>query len=339
MSDVARRAGVHAATVSRALRNDPRITPEQRARIRRVVAELGYRTNPLVAALMSTRRSGRAPAFQSTLGYITKYAPEQAVAFARNYSELIVGARDRALSQGYQIEEINLHNPAFTPRRITEILHSRGIHGLLIAPLHSVYESVDLDWTQFGAVAVGYSFGHVPVNRVSHNHFTAFGLAARNCREAGARRLGLVLQKRVHEKVKKGWVAGALLDQSEQPVADRVPPLLLDELSEQKFSAWFRRYRPEVVLGVNMTTILGWLKKLGRAVPRDTGFVSLDRRPVDRGIAGISQDYANLGRCAADFLVSLLHRNERGLPQAPVTLLVDGVWISDRTFRTRSAPQ
>jgi LacI family transcriptional regulator len=339
MNDVARRAGVHAATVSRALRNDPRITPEQQARIRRVVAELGYRTNPLVAALMSARRTGRAPAFQSTLGYITKYAPGQAVAFARNYSELMVGARDRALAQGYQIEEINLHDPAFTPRRVTEILHSRGIHGLLIAPLHSVHESVDLDWTEFGAVAMGYSLSHVAVNRVSHNHFTAFGLAARSCREAGARRLGLVLQKRVHEKVRKGWVAGALLDQSEQPVADRVPPLLLDELSEQKFCAWFRRHRPEVVLGVNVTTILGWLKKLGRAVPRDTGFVSLDRRPVDRGIAGISQDYANLGRCAADLLVSLLHRNERGLPLAPLTLLVDGVWIPDRTFRTRFAPE
>jgi DNA-binding LacI/PurR family transcriptional regulator len=255
---------------------------------------------------------------------------------SRNYSELSVGARDRALSQGYQIEEINLHNPAFTPRRVTEILHSRGIHGLLIAPLHSVHEFVALDWTEFSAVAVGYSLSHVPVSRVSHNHFTAFGLAARNCRGAGARRLGLVLQKRVHEKVRKGWVAGALLDQSEQPVADRVPPLLLDELSEKRFSAWFRRYRPEVVLGVNVPTILGWLKKLGRAVPRDTDFVSLDRRPVDRGIAGISQDYANLGRCAADFLVSLLHRNERGLPLAPVTLLVDGVWIPDRTFRPRS---
>jgi DNA-binding LacI/PurR family transcriptional regulator len=38
MSDVARRAGVHAATGSRALRNDPRITPPQREKIRRLAA-------------------------------------------------------------------------------------------------------------------------------------------------------------------------------------------------------------------------------------------------------------------------------------------------------------
>ena len=48
---VARRAGVHAATVSRALRDDPRITPAQRRKVRRCAEELGYRTNPFVAAL------------------------------------------------------------------------------------------------------------------------------------------------------------------------------------------------------------------------------------------------------------------------------------------------
>ena len=47
MADVARRVGVHPATVSRALRNEPQITPAQRENVQRIAAEMGYRKTPL----------------------------------------------------------------------------------------------------------------------------------------------------------------------------------------------------------------------------------------------------------------------------------------------------
>jgi DNA-binding LacI/PurR family transcriptional regulator len=40
MTDVARRACVHPATVSRALRDDPRIMPAQRRKIRQAAARI-----------------------------------------------------------------------------------------------------------------------------------------------------------------------------------------------------------------------------------------------------------------------------------------------------------
>lgn len=335
MSDVARRAGVHPATVSRALRDDPRITPSVRVAVRRAAADLGYRTNPLVAALMSARRAGRTPVYQASFAYVTKYPAERAAWFRRDFGQLLVGARERARAQGYHVEEFNLHDPAMTPRRATEILRSRNIHGLLIAPLHSVHEPVEVDWSAFCTVAVGYSLGHVAVSRVAHNHSTGFSLAARHCRAAGWQRLGLALQRRVHEKVEKRWVAASLLDQSEQPRADRVPPLLLDEPGGEPFFTWFRRHRPEVVLTVDAPTVIAWLKQLGHAVPRDVSVVALDRRPHDRGLAGIDQDYANLGASAVDMLVGMTQRNDRGLPAKPLTVLSDGVWIPGRSLARR----
>ncbi|MEI6465083.1 MAG: helix-turn-helix domain-containing protein, partial [Verrucomicrobiota bacterium] len=122
MADVARRAGVHAATVSRALRDDPRITPAQRKKVRRVAEELGYRTNPLVAALMSARRAGLPPAYKATFACLTRYPAEQAAKFHRDYGELLAGARARALAQGYRVEEFNTHAPDLSARRLTEIL-------------------------------------------------------------------------------------------------------------------------------------------------------------------------------------------------------------------------
>jgi DNA-binding LacI/PurR family transcriptional regulator len=75
-------------------------------------------------------------------------------------------------------------------------------------------ETVELDWSQFCTVAVGFSLHQVAVSRVAHNHFNGFTLAAHHCRSRGHRRLGLVLQERVADKVGKRWVAAALLDQS-----------------------------------------------------------------------------------------------------------------------------
>jgi LacI family transcriptional regulator len=335
MSDVARRAGVHPATVSRALRDDPRITPAQRAKVRRAAQELGYRTNPLVAALMTTRRTGRPPVFRATLGYITKYPPERATWFTRAFGDILPGALKRARLHGYGIEEFNLADSALTPRRTAEILRTRGILGVIIAPLHSVRESPQLDWTQFSTVAIGHSLSEVPVTRVTHNHFQAMKLAARQCRAAGCQRLGLVMQRRVHEKVGKLWAAALLLEQSEQPSGRRVPPLILDDLDEAAFRAWFCRHRPDAVLSHDFEPINTWLKRLGCEIPRDVAFVTLDRRTRDDDVAGVDQDFAGIGAAAVDLLIALLNRNDRGLPDRPATVLLDGTWVRGATLRAK----
>jgi DNA-binding LacI/PurR family transcriptional regulator len=55
VASLARRAGVAASTVSRALRDDPRISPEVRARIAALAAEVGYTPNVLARTLVSGR--------------------------------------------------------------------------------------------------------------------------------------------------------------------------------------------------------------------------------------------------------------------------------------------
>ena len=334
MTDVARRAGVHPATVSRALRNDPRITPAQREKVRRVAAELGYRKNPFVAALMTARRSRRAPAYYSTLAMVTRYPAGRAAFFRSEFGHLLAGARARAQAQGYRVDEFNVHDPALSPARATAILRSRGIHGAIVAPLHSIHEPVELDWAQFAAVAIGYSLHRVPVSRVAHNHFTGLAVAARECRAAGRRRLGLVLLRRVHEKVEKRWLAAWLLDQAEHP-DDHLPPLLLDDWNEADFARWYRGHRPDALLCVNVPDVQAWLARLGGAA-RDTAVVSLDRRPRDRGVAGIDQDYPQIGAAAVDTVIGMLQRNEQGLPAKPLTLLLDGTWIAGRTLAALS---
>jgi DNA-binding LacI/PurR family transcriptional regulator len=87
--DIAHRAGVSQATVSRALRNSPLVNAETRERIKRIAREMNYRVDRSAAGLRSQRSNTIAlllfedptsddsqinPFFLSMLGNITRYA-------------------------------------------------------------------------------------------------------------------------------------------------------------------------------------------------------------------------------------------------------------------------
>src|SRR4029077_7484412 len=56
MAEIAQELGMASSTVSRALRGDPRISAEMRQRVETLAKNTGYRPNPLVSALMASRR-------------------------------------------------------------------------------------------------------------------------------------------------------------------------------------------------------------------------------------------------------------------------------------------
>jgi DNA-binding LacI/PurR family transcriptional regulator len=89
--DIAHRAGVSQATVSRALRNSPLVNPETRARIQRIAREMNYRVDRNAAGLRSQQSQTVAllfyqdatsddsqinPFFLTVLGHITRCAAE-----------------------------------------------------------------------------------------------------------------------------------------------------------------------------------------------------------------------------------------------------------------------
>src|SRR6185312_16192999 len=122
LQEVADRAGVHRSTVSLALRDHPRISESVRRKIQSLAQQLGYRINPLVSALMQSRRSGRAVK-HLTLAYVTNYPtrygwrPEH-----HDRPDLFPGAADRARDFGYRLEHCWLAEPGMTAERFCDIL-------------------------------------------------------------------------------------------------------------------------------------------------------------------------------------------------------------------------
>lgn len=89
IKDVAKRAGVGIATVSRTLHGSSQVSPETAARVHRIVEELGYRPNTTAQSLVS----GHSHMLGLMVSDITNPF----------FSELVKGFEDVALQRGYDV--------------------------------------------------------------------------------------------------------------------------------------------------------------------------------------------------------------------------------------------
>jgi len=335
MQDVAELAGVHRTTVSLALRGDPRIAEQTRAAVRRAAAELGYRPNPLVSALMSYRSSSRTTPRHTTLAFVTSSQPPDAWRQSKTTCAQFAGACERARELGFNVAEFSLFSEGMTPDRLNQVLLERGILGVIVAPLRTGTTTLPLAWDQFTAVGIAFTLQAPNLPRIGNDHGQSVRRAIRECWDRGYRRIGLALRRTHSEWVEEQWLAGYLVEHNYPKAVAHPRPLIADSWEEKAFLAWFRAERPDVVLmGGGPDQVISWLRLAGRSVPADVGVVSLDVQVRDGSIAGIDQRSEQVGAAVVDALVARLQRNERGVLDEPLRIHLMGKWVNGATLRS-----
>jgi LacI family transcriptional regulator len=335
LQDVADQARVHRSTVALALRNHPRIPAATRARIQQVAVDLGYRINPLVAALMHSRRTGRtgrserhtALAFVTT--YPTRYGWRQEY---HDRPDFFPGAVQRAKDFGYNLEHFWLAEPGMTPSRFCDILVTRGVNGVIVGRMPPGQNSLDLAWDRFSCVALGMTLRSPQLHHVTENHFETCALAMRQCLQRGYRRVGFVFSEANDSPwVGDRWLAAYLLHQGKLKRSDRIPICPGETTDFATFARWFRRTKPDALLVTHARPVLAWLRELKSQVPRDVGLVELQDDPL-LGSTGVYYDPAKIGSLAVEMLVGLMHRNETGVPRENYEVMLSGEWREGRTL-------
>jgi LacI family transcriptional regulator len=332
MQQIADLAGVSRMAVSLALRNSPKISLATSNRIRQIAEELGYRPNPLVSALMTQLRHSKQVKRPSTLAYVTAYPTAEGWRQPGPFVEFFEGAQRRAEALGYKLEEWWLRKPGMSERRFSDILYTRNIHGLLIAPLPPGGGALDLNWSRFAISTIGYSVTGPPMHRASNDQYGSINLALRELTKLGYRRIGMAMPRESDERVKHNWSAGMLVYQQSIPPEDRVPSLLSEGSFSRSFAGWFSAHRPQAVVSL-AEQALRVLDDLGLKVPQDVGFAHLALTTEDREWAGVNQNSEMVGVAAVDLVDAQLRRNERGLPEYPKTMLMPGKWFGGPTVR------
>ncbi len=332
MQQIADAAGVSRMAVSLALRNSPKISAATAERIRKLADEMGYRPNPMVSALMTQLRQARDVKRTSVLAYVTAFPTEGGW---RRHPSLLTfheGARKRAEELGYTLEEWWVRRPGLTERRFCEILETRDIHGLVVAPLPPGTDELAIEWERFSVAAIANSLARPELNRASTDQFRSTEIALKELTALGYRRIGLAFVEGRDDRVHQPWTAAMLSYQQGLPLAERVPTYQGAGPIGRSFSAWFHEHQPHAVISVG-GECLRVFRELGLRVPQDVGFVNLALTSSERDMAGVNQHADLVGAAAVDLVDAQLRGNERGIPRYPRTLLLPGEWVAGPTVR------
>lgn len=332
--DIAKQAGVSPTTVSFALRDNPKISASTRAKVKEVAAAMGYKPDPYVSILMANKRANRPVKYEATLGFLTAWEEKDGwrkVEFCRRVFE---GVKTRAASLGFQVEPFWVADPNISIRRWEQIFLTRNITGMILAPLPEAGEFPPLHWEKFTVATAGNTILSPRISKVTPHQYHVMAEALRQIEARGCTKVGLMLDHWVDDKVDDTWSAAYLTWRQKQPDRDHIPIFWLDEdaSSPKQLRAWFKTYRPDVIVGYSYGYEL--LEKIDVTCPKDVKFVNLDVKGKSTRIqfAGINQSAENVGRGVVDLVVAQLHRNERGLPVLPKTMMLEGIWQEGDTF-------
>ncbi len=335
-ADVARRAGVTATTVSLSLRNDPRITAETQRRVRAAAAELAYKPDPVLSALVARRDSARPRRSAANIAVLVDDRWPLGTQMLW-LDSMVSGLRTASLRLGYDLDLIHLRRDLGPHRQPDHLLYSRGIRGVVLLPLQNYDLVPPLDWSRYATVAIGNPPDSLPLHRVGSDAFTAAHVACERLRALGYRRLGLVNPRLAEQRLRFEWLGGIAKEHFlPGSVMEIVPPHLPETLEARGLLAWLRREAPEVVV-TNEGRVFQWLKEAGIAPPKDIGLVLLNRDALEsENISGFRQNLDASGEAAIDLLHSLLLRGETGFPAIPREVLIRPHWIDGDTLRRLS---
>jgi DNA-binding LacI/PurR family transcriptional regulator len=329
--DIARNTGFHYSTVSLALRDHPRISDSTKQVIREAAKGLGYRPDAMLSALCAYRLMKRLPKEQSVIAWVTNHRTRSGWKMSACTRDYFEGASQRATERGYRLETFWLSEPGMTGARMSRILWTRGIQGVLLPPQEQLGR-IDLEWDNLSAVTFGYTLVHPRLHLVSNHEYRTMGTLFVELEQRYYQRVGLVNLREHDKRVDNNWLAAYLVEQTRLQPQHQIPPLVLEQWNPKIFLSWVEHYRPDAIV-TRLPEVHRSLRRAGYSVPEDVGIAYHTLDEKSRYLSGMKKNSFQIGVMAIDLLVDMLHRNERGIPVRPYLLMVEGSWVEGNTLR------
>lgn len=299
--DVARLAGVSVATVSRALSNPEKVSPESLDKVHKAIAEVGYRPNMLARNF----RSARAYA-------VVVLVPDIANPF---YSLFIRALEDRAHQKGYAVL---LGDTRGTPERELEYIRrveTRLADGIvqLRPSSEKSQNNIPADVPCVNACGCEYTTG--PAIRIDNRG--AAKSMVNYLISLGHKRIGVI------SGLKDNPHAIDRLEGYKEAIAEAGIPFEKDLIAEGDFTMWSglnaafqfcnMKNRPTAIFSMNDEMAIGamqTLKNQGIRIPEDMSVTGFDdiayAKYSDPSLTTISQPAEEMGKMAMDMLLKVI---------------------------------
>jgi DNA-binding LacI/PurR family transcriptional regulator len=261
------------------------------------------------------------------------------------------GMENRSKQLGYLLEEFPLFDQDLSPERLSSILYSRGIEGVILCPFSQTTSRLALRWERFVCIALGHSVVWPELHRVAPSYYENMLLVLRELKARGYRRIALALSSSVRVRT-DSYVAAYSLYERTLAASERIPlfredfaPVLdvtcpsvvpseaLDQnmrLNASDVADWLRRYRADALV-CNVSPSVDELRQAGLRIPEELGYVTLDNSQAPVDTSGIDLQPGGMGAAVIDMVTAHLHRRERGIPAMPKIMTLQSRWHSGLT--------
>ena len=316
LQEVARRAKVSIATVSRVLNKSDKVAAETRAAVEKALRELGYRPSRVARRLRM--KDGRA----HLVGLII---PDIQNPF---YAEIARGVEDAAYAAEYALLLCNSDENPEKERFYLEVMRSESVDGIVLPPFDDTDSAViDIVATGMPVVCVDRSMVKLKTDLVEvDNHRGAFEAVA-HLLDKGHRHIGLI-EGRTHVSTSRERRRGYLDALAERGVTVRKDLMRSGDFKQESGRVLANELlalrKPPTALFVcnNLMTVgaLAAIHQRGLRVPQDVAIVGFDDLPwaeaLDPPLTVVRQPAYDVGRQAMELLLKRIMEPER----APVTL-------------------
>ena len=305
MKDIAQELGISVATVSRALRDSPRISEERRRMVQQYAREHNFIPNVLAESLRHSRVKS-----SHVIGVIV---PE----FTHYYfSSILTGIEEAALARGYYIM-VALSNETYEREvRICEMFHRQKVCGVIVSQAKDTrrYDHFQkLIDSQMPLVFYDRICTGIDTSRVVVDDYMGAFNAVTYLIETGCRRIayyGGPMQLEISKNRYNGY-HDALL-KHKLPVDERLVRVCDNRQDAELITPdlFDGDYYPDAFFAVNDDTAIGILytvKRMGLRVPEDVsicGFTNGQRAVAcDPMLTTVEQRGKRVGEEAAEILI------------------------------------
>ncbi|MCG0276298.1 MAG: LacI family transcriptional regulator [Thermosediminibacteraceae bacterium] len=310
--DVAKRAKVSIATVSRVLNNSPLVSEKTRERVKKAIEELNYSPNVIASAL--TKKS------TLTLGLLI---PDIANPF---FAELARGVEDASADFGFNIIICNTDYRSDKEAEYIRLLKQKSIDGFIISTAYYNDENViNLIKSNTPVVILGRDIDgeDMVVDVVVSDNVNGGYIATKHLIDLGHKNIACLLgppQVKVNLDREKGYLKAM------EEAGLKVRPELI-VFGDFKVEFGFKKaiellsleHRPTAFFAANDLTAIGVIKAarfMGLEVPRDISVVGYDNTMlaeiVDPPLTTVNQQMRKMGYMATEFLIKRIKGESSG---------------------------
>ena len=320
--DISAATKLSVATVSRALRNDPKVSQATRESVLLTAKKMGYTVNPYVGQMMSSLRRSQGSTFRGNMAIVWKNSLSSLSNDAR-LQQSMCGARTRAKELGYLLDEFDI--ASYKPEALERVIYNRGIQGIMFfMPAYvGAKVRVRMNLDHFACVSLGWGLWLPHLDSVKADYYQLIRLALHHARHEFKDKIAAIWDMKTDRAAHNAGSASFLIHHPGGPAVASELFFSRHHLTERAFAKAAKKHGLRCLLLSSSFTPPDWLSKY---VPEQNWIWFCDPGAVPHyGRIDVQNDL--VGRWGVDLLAAKIQMSNFGVPSQCQSVLVPPRWV------------